>query len=226
MNSVAKRELPSLAKAFRAYQKSIDAPEWADYDCGETSSFVGLFIPMTKRLVDAYIEAYDQLGSDKWSAIVDGVLRRIKVAASEIPPLPTMVHTYPWRPNELFGRQEFLEAMRVMIRDHFPAVAPGPTEGQLLYPIPNDPIVKASESHPGKPAPRLSKREMAAHNIVGGENFCQLTNAEILREFKKQLRQECNLRPGTDASKSCLDRIRKAKGYPLSKQISKKRSNS
>jgi hypothetical protein len=31
-----------------------------------------------------------------------------------------MVHTYPWRPSELFGRQDFLEAMLAMIRSQFP----------------------------------------------------------------------------------------------------------
>jgi hypothetical protein len=31
-----------------------------------------------------------------------------------------MVHTYPWRPSELFGRQDFLESMLVMIGSQFP----------------------------------------------------------------------------------------------------------
>jgi hypothetical protein len=120
LNSIAHEESLSLTKAFRAYQRAIGAPEWASYDHGETASFVGLFVTMAKKLVDALRQAYGYPVSGNWSAIVDVVLRRIKFAASEEPPLPKMVHTYPWRPPELFERRDFLEAMRAMIRSQFP----------------------------------------------------------------------------------------------------------
>jgi hypothetical protein len=41
---------------------------------------------------------------------------------------------------------------------------------------------------------------------------------------KKRLRADFELEPGGDDTKRCLDRIRIAKGYPLSREILKKRS--
>jgi hypothetical protein len=71
----------------------------------------------------------------------------------------------------------------------------------------------------------LSKRDAQVHDIVGSQNLRALTNTEIMKipGMKRGLRTECQLEPG-DAAKSCLDRIRRAKGYPLSRQISEKRS--
>ena len=76
-----------------------------------------------------------------------------------------------------------------------------------------------------KDVSRLSDRDMCVHNIIGMQRFSTLTNADILREpsLKKQLRDELKLTPG-DATKASLDRIRKAKRYPLSSEILKKRS--
>lgn len=72
----------------------------------------------------------------------------------------------------------------------------------------------------------LSSRDTEVHNLVGAERFRTLTNAEIMRDphLKKQLRQY-SLKPNEDASKSCLDRIRRAKSYPLSRNITEKRSS-
>jgi hypothetical protein len=71
----------------------------------------------------------------------------------------------------------------------------------------------------------LSGRDLQIHNAVGRERFRTLTNAEIMKEVsvKKCLRFDFGLEPG-DAAKCCLDRIRRAKGYPLSREIAKKRS--
>ena len=71
----------------------------------------------------------------------------------------------------------------------------------------------------------LSGRDLQIHDVVGGERFRTLTNAEIMKEasVKKRLRFDFGLEPG-DAAKRCLDRIRHAKGYPLSREIAKKRS--
>ncbi len=71
----------------------------------------------------------------------------------------------------------------------------------------------------------LSDRDLQIHNVVGGERFRTLTNAEIMKEasVKKRLRLDFGLEPG-DAAKRCLDRIRHAKAYPLSREIAKKRS--
>lgn len=71
----------------------------------------------------------------------------------------------------------------------------------------------------------LSGRDLQIHDLVGGERFRTLTNAEIMKEasVKKRLRLDFRLERG-DAAKRCLDRIRHAKGYPLSRQIAKKRS--
>jgi len=64
------------------------------------------------------------------------------------------------------------------------------------------------------------------HDIVGKDNFCTLANTEIMQDasLKKRLRAECDLKPGVDATKASLDRIRRAKGYLLSRQVKEKRS--
>jgi hypothetical protein len=71
----------------------------------------------------------------------------------------------------------------------------------------------------------LSTRDTKVHKIVGEESFRTLTNAEIMktRGLGSRLRREFDLEAG-DASKSCLDRIRNSCGYPLSREVSKKRS--
>jgi hypothetical protein len=64
------------------------------------------------------------------------------------------------------------------------------------------------------------------YDVIGRERFNSLTNAEIMRDtaVKKPLRAE-GLDPGSEAAKRCLDRIRNAKGYPLSREVSKKRAS-
>jgi hypothetical protein len=71
----------------------------------------------------------------------------------------------------------------------------------------------------------LSSRDLQIHDLVGGERFRSLTNAEIMKQtsVKKRLRLDFGLGPG-DAAKRCLDRIRDAKGYALSREIAKKRA--
>jgi hypothetical protein len=71
----------------------------------------------------------------------------------------------------------------------------------------------------------LSERDVRVHDAIGRERFCSLTNAEIMRDttVKKPLRAE-GLDPG-EAAKRCLDRIRNAKRYPLSREVSKKRAS-
>jgi hypothetical protein len=80
----------------------------------------------------------------------------------------------------------------------------------------------AAASKHGHP---LSPRDVRVHDAVGRERFCTLTNAEIMREVrvKKPLRAE-GLKPSGEAAKRCLDRIRSAKGYPLSREVTKKRA--
>jgi len=81
----------------------------------------------------------------------------------------------------------------------------------------------ASAPKGGQP---LSERDVRVHEAIGRERFCSLTNAEIMRDtnVKKPLRAE-GLDPGSEAAKRCLDRIRNAKGYPLSREVSKKRAS-
>jgi hypothetical protein len=71
----------------------------------------------------------------------------------------------------------------------------------------------------------LSKRDASVHEIVGEDLFNSHTNAEIMKDVnvKKRLRAECQL-TSSDAIKRCLDRIREAKGYPLSREVTKKRA--
>jgi hypothetical protein len=72
----------------------------------------------------------------------------------------------------------------------------------------------------------LSKRDQDILTTVGEANFKTLTNSEIIRDrnIGKQLKEGHKLKAGTDATKACLDRIRRAKGYPLSRDIINKRS--
>jgi len=72
---------------------------------------------------------------------------------------------------------------------------------------------------------QLSARDLQIHDFVGGERFRTLANAEIMKNpgVKKRLRLDFGMESG-DAVKRCFDRIRQAKGYPLSREISKKRS--
>ena len=71
----------------------------------------------------------------------------------------------------------------------------------------------------------LSKRDSQVHEVVGKELFGTHTNAEIMKDvtLKKRLRTECKL-TSSDAIKRCLDRIREAKQYPLSREVTKKRA--
>ena len=81
----------------------------------------------------------------------------------------------------------------------------------------------------GEPSPRprrpLSDRDARVHDAIGMERFRTLTNAQIMKEtgVRKRLRIDFQLE-SADAAKLCLDRIRRAKGYPLSREIVKKRS--
>lgn len=77
-----------------------------------------------------------------------------------------------------------------------------------------------------KPEKQLSERDAAVHKFLGEQMFCTLTNAQIMADssLRKTLREKHRLDPG-DAAKSCLDRIRKNKGYPISSEIKKKRSS-
>jgi hypothetical protein len=73
---------------------------------------------------------------------------------------------------------------------------------------------------------RLSERDARVHAAIGKDSFRSRTNADIMKEssVKKLLRAE-RLEAGSDAAKNCLDRIRRAEGYPLSREIAEKRSN-
>jgi hypothetical protein len=71
----------------------------------------------------------------------------------------------------------------------------------------------------------LSNRDASVHEVVGKDLFNSHTNAEIMKDVnvKKRLRTECQL-TSSDAIKRCLDRIRETKGYPLSREVTKKRA--
>jgi hypothetical protein len=71
----------------------------------------------------------------------------------------------------------------------------------------------------------LSMRDAGVHDVIGKELFSTYTNAEILKDvsLKKRLRTEHKLTSG-DAIKRCLDRIRDAKEYPLSREVTNKRA--
>jgi hypothetical protein len=82
----------------------------------------------------------------------------------------------------------------------------------------NEPHAKRSGS--------LSIRDQQIHDLIGSERFRNLKNAEIMKDpaLKKSLRNDFDLEQGSDAAKSCLDRIRHAREYPLSREITKIRS--
>jgi hypothetical protein len=87
--------------------------------------------------------------------------------------------------------------------------------------------LKADETKAGSAGPSaLSETDRKVNEIVGEQNFRTLTNAEIMstRGLRQRLREGVQLSPSTDATKSCLDRIRRAQGYPLSREIANRRS--
>lgn len=88
-------------------------------------------------------------------------------------------------------------------------------------------VGKAAPQVP-KGASRLSHRDSRVHDAVGAERFRTLTNAEIMTDaaIRRRLRADFQLEPGADNTKCCFDRIRTAKGYPLSRELAEKRSNS
>jgi hypothetical protein len=89
------------------------------------------------------------------------------------------------------------------------------------------PIVSVSTSPRSTNQGRsLSDRDARIHSLIGTETFRTCTNADIQRGAKvRQLLHAEKLEPGSDAAKNCLDRIRAANGYPLSRQIREKRSS-
>ena len=101
--------------------------------------------------------------------------------------------------------------------------------------LPDSPVIGVIPSRLRAAGDRsLSKRDLRVHDAVGQNNFCALTNAEIARDRAIMERLRATLKRGEAASrmlkspeavKSCFDRIRRAKGYPLSREIAKKRSS-
>lgn len=88
---------------------------------------------------------------------------------------------------------------------------------------------KAMNESPGMTKPikqSLSKRDQDVHEAVGERNFKSLTNTEIMRDrnIGKHIKNKFSLKVGAEDTKACLDRIRRAKGYPLSREITNKRS--
>ena len=88
------------------------------------------------------------------------------------------------------------------------------------------PVVGGNAARSTKRGHSLSDRDQRVHEAIGKENFCTLTNAEIMKDakVKKLLRAE-KLEPSSDAAKSCLNRIREANTYPMSREVSQKRSS-
>jgi hypothetical protein len=75
-------------------------------------------------------------------------------------------------------------------------------------------------------ADHLSARDRGIHDRLGEQSFRNLTNSEISRDRNlKKVLLEFRLKSGADDTKACLDRIRRGKGYPLSREISEKRSS-
>jgi hypothetical protein len=125
------------------------------------------------------------------------------------------------------GQQTLRLAMREL-PDELPcdraALRLAAIESVIQAAIPSVGGKNAAES--AKRSGALSDRDIQVHDVIGGERFRTLTNAEIMKEatVKKRLRTDFDLEPGGDAAKRCLDRIREAKGYPLSREVTKKRA--
>jgi len=87
------------------------------------------------------------------------------------------------------------------------------------------PIRGTSAAQTAKRSNSLSGRDLQIHDVVGGERFRTLPNAEIMKDSKlrKRLLAECKLDAG-DAAKNSFDRIRRAKGYPSSTVVKSNRA--
>jgi hypothetical protein len=87
-------------------------------------------------------------------------------------------------------------------------------------------VMKESRAMTKPIKPSLSRRDQDVHEAVGEKNFKSLTNTEIMhdRNIGKHIKNKFSLKAGAENTKACLDRIRRAKGYPLSREITNKRS--
>jgi hypothetical protein len=99
----------------------------------------------------------------------------------------------------------------------------GPTTASGLTGAPISDVPSESVTEPK--IQQLSLRDRAVHDFVGERWFVEASNAEIMadRTIARKLRTDFRMRKG-DGAKACLDRIRREKGYPLSLEIKKKRS--
>ncbi len=132
----ARARVQTISDEFRAYGTKIGARN------GLVTTAVKLRVSLMfchngQDLVETHLQEYNHPPADAWPLIAGTVLRRIKNAVSDEPPLPKMLHTYPWRPSELFGRQDFVEAMLAMIRSHFPQSDAEPIKAEQSTAIPN-----------------------------------------------------------------------------------------
>jgi hypothetical protein len=105
-----------------------------------------------------------------------------------------------------------------------PSEQPRPLIAEINTVVSGEETAKRLET-PRNLGPKLSERDAGVQNIVGEKRFRTLTNSEIMKDpdVKKRLRVDAKLQPG-DAAKRCLDRIRHAKGFPLSREIKEKRA--
>jgi|CZKX01.1.fsa_nt_gi hypothetical protein len=87
-------------------------------------------------------------------------------------------------------------------------------------------VMKESRAMTKPIKPSLWRRDQDVHEAVGEKNFKSLTNTEIMhdRNIGKHIKNKFSLKAGAENTKACLDRIRRAKGYPLSREITNKRS--
>jgi len=222
------------AKLLRA-----DSVFWKSPDAGSAyvEAMKSAFDGIAKVLFEAGILTdrllHNEIPNLVWDSAIAGGWYRL---ASETPDriFPERLgHYYVWRDEtkdwkQLF-RSETADWLAALIEG--PGATPEPQtpkssrkpEGDARFqnpagatsPIPAQEITKS-----------LSKRDQDVHDAVGASNFESLTNTEIMRDrnLGRKLKRDLKLKLGADATKACFDRIRRSKGYPLSRTITNKRS--
>jgi hypothetical protein len=135
---------------------------------------------------------------------------------------PTTHRTFVSSSQEIAGEQNAQPGGRAT-ED---AIVEAETEQALVTNSGSAEVMKESRAMTKPIKPSFSKRDQDVHEAVGEKNFKSLTNAEIMRDrnIGKHIKNKFSLKAGAEDTKACLDRIRRAKGYPLSREITSKRS--
>jgi hypothetical protein len=117
IDDLALELVADVRQRFRAYQTELGVQEWAHFYTGELPRFVSCFEPMISALVCTHLEngyVNNQLCPAVFSCITAVVDKTTfdTTRGPDYPARPQMPATYPWRVSELFGNEQFRQALK------------------------------------------------------------------------------------------------------------------